>query len=73
MTSYINNVYPCSRQNIYIDTYLLDMHCALKIIVGYGDLSPKRLGTRIAAVFYLPLCVATMAKVFNIITGRFLD
>lgn len=41
--------------------------------VGYGDLSPKRLGTRIAAVFYLPLCVATMAKVFNIITGRFLD
>lgn len=75
MTSYMNNVYPCSRQNIYINTYLhvLDMHCALNIIVGYGDLSPKRVGTRIAAVFYLPLCVATMAKVFNLVTGRYLD
>lgn len=41
--------------------------------VGYGDLSPQLPGTRIAALFYLPLCVSTLAQIFSMITSSFLD
>ncbi len=41
--------------------------------MGYGDLSPQLLGTRLAAVFYLPLCVGIMARVFGQITSIYMD
>ncbi len=42
-------------------------------IVGYGDLSPQHLETRLVAVFYLPICVGVMAQVFSQITSIYLD
>lgn len=41
--------------------------------VGYGDLSPKKMWTRFAACFYLPLCVTIMAGIFGKITSIYLD
>lgn len=41
--------------------------------VGYGDLSPQLPGTRLAAVFYLPLCVCTMAKIFDMVTSVYMN
>ena len=41
--------------------------------VGYGDLSPQNMWTRLAACFYLPLCVTVMANVFGQITSFYMD
>ena len=41
--------------------------------VGYGDLSPQLTGTRIAAIFYLPLCVTVMASLFGKVTSIYMD
>jgi len=41
--------------------------------VGYGDLSPQNMWTRLAACFYLPLCVTVMANVFGQITSLYMD
>mmetsp|Transcript_19410 Transcript_19410/g.28695 ORF Transcript_19410/g.28695 Transcript_19410/m.28695 type:complete len:346 (-) Transcript_19410:299-1336(-) len=41
--------------------------------VGYGDLSPQNMWTRLAACFYLPLCVTVMASVFGQITSFYMD
>jgi len=41
--------------------------------VGYGDLSPKNKWTRLAACFYLPLCVTIMASIFSKITSVYLE
>jgi len=41
--------------------------------IGYGDLSPQTLSTRLIAVFYLPLCISIMAKIFSDITGKFME
>eukprot|EP01083_Nonionella_stella_P274590 932156_1 len=40
--------------------------------IGYGDLSPQKFSTRIIAVFYLPLCITIMAKIFGNITASFM-
>jgi len=41
--------------------------------VGYGDLYPVNMWTRLAACFYLPLCVTVMANVFGQITSLYMD
>jgi len=41
--------------------------------VGYGDLSPQLMGTRLVAVFYLPLCIGIMAKILSQITSVYMD
>jgi len=41
--------------------------------IGYGDLSPQTLSTRLIAVFYLPLCISIMAKIFSDITTIFME
>uniref|UniRef100_A0A7S3VE58 Potassium channel domain-containing protein n=1 Tax=Chaetoceros debilis TaxID=122233 RepID=A0A7S3VE58_9STRA len=41
--------------------------------IGYGDLSPQTLSTRLIAAFYLPLCISIMAKIFSYITAKFME
>jgi len=41
--------------------------------IGYGDRSPQKCSTRIIAVFYLPLCISIMAKIFSNITACFME
>ena len=41
--------------------------------IGYGDLSPHTLSTRLIAAFYLPLCISSMAKIFRDITAKFME
>jgi len=41
--------------------------------IGYGDLSPQTLSTRLIAVFYLPFCISIMAKIFSDITTTFME
>ncbi len=40
--------------------------------VGYGDLFPTQNSTRLIAVFYMPICITVMAKLFSEWTGIYL-
>jgi hypothetical protein len=40
--------------------------------IGYGDIAPKNRWMRFIAVFYLPVCVGVVAKVFTKITAVYL-
>jgi hypothetical protein len=53
--------------------YILFSQSQFYLTVGYGDLSPQLMGTRLVAVFYLPLCIGIMAKILSQITSVYMD
>lgn len=41
--------------------------------IGYGDFYPTMMGTKLAAVFYLPLCVGIMANILSQISNAYMN